>query len=55
MRFLSNFIASLAFAQIGGAQEVEKVLPEWVSTDANGYKSIANGKFTALLLVEASN
>jgi len=32
------------------AQEVEKVLPEIVSTDSEGYKSIAYGKLTAVLL-----
>jgi hypothetical protein len=32
------------------AQEVEKVFPELVSTDSEGYKSIAYGKFTAILL-----
>ncbi|RKZ88237.1 MAG: hypothetical protein DRR19_12750 [Candidatus Parabeggiatoa sp. nov. 1] len=35
------------------AQEVEKVLPEVVSTDSEGYKSIAYGKLTAVL-VEAA-
>jgi len=32
------------------AQEVEKVLPELVSTDSEGYKSIAYGKLTAVLV-----
>jgi hypothetical protein len=32
------------------AQEVEKVFPELVSTDSEGYKSIAYGKLTAVLL-----
>ena len=32
------------------AQEVEKILPEIVSTDSEGYKSIAYGKLTAVLL-----
>jgi len=32
------------------AQEVEKVLPEIVSTDNNGYKSVDYGKMNALLL-----
>jgi hypothetical protein len=32
------------------AQEVEKVLPEIVSTDAEGYKSVEYGKMNALLL-----
>jgi len=32
------------------AQEVEKVLPELVSTDDEGYKSIAYGKLTAVLV-----
>lgn len=32
------------------AQEVEKVLPELVSTDSDGYKSIAYGKLTAVLV-----
>jgi uncharacterized coiled-coil protein SlyX len=32
------------------AQEVEKVLPEVVSTDSEGYKSIAYGKLTAVLV-----
>ncbi len=32
------------------AQEVEKILPEIVSTDSKGYKSIAYGKLTAVLL-----
>jgi hypothetical protein len=32
------------------AQEVEKVLPEIVSTDADGYKSVEYGKMNALLL-----
>ncbi len=33
------------------AQEVEKVYPQVVSTDANGYKSIDYGKLTPILLV----
>ncbi len=32
------------------AQEVEKVFPELVSTDSEGYKSIAYGKLTAVLI-----
>jgi methyl-accepting chemotaxis protein len=32
------------------AQEVEKVVPEVVSTDGKGYKSIAYGKLTAVLV-----
>jgi hypothetical protein len=32
------------------AQEVEKVLPELVSTDSDGYKSIAYGKLTASIV-----
>ena len=32
------------------AQEVEKVLPEIVSTDSEGYKSVDYGKMNALLL-----
>jgi hypothetical protein len=32
------------------AQEVEKKFPELISTDANGYKSFAYDKFTAVLL-----
>ncbi len=32
------------------AQEVEKVLPELVSTDSEGYKSIAYGQLTAVLI-----
>lgn len=32
------------------AQEVEKVLPEVVSTDSDGYKSIAYGNIVALLI-----
>ncbi len=32
------------------AQEVEKILPEIVSTDSEGYKSIAYGKLTAILI-----
>jgi hypothetical protein len=32
------------------AQEVEKVVPELVSTDSEGYKSIAYGKLTAVLV-----
>ena len=38
--------AQNAESQIGLiAQEVEKVLPEWVSTDSEGYKSIGCGSF----------
>ncbi|MDM8560694.1 tail fiber domain-containing protein, partial [Candidatus Parabeggiatoa sp. HSG14] len=32
------------------AQEVEKVFPELVSTDSEGYKSIAYGKLSAVLI-----
>ena len=32
------------------AQEVEAILPETVSTDENGYKSVDYGKLTALLI-----
>ena len=32
------------------AQEVEQVLPELVSTDEAGYKSVAYGKFVSVLL-----
>jgi hypothetical protein len=32
------------------AFDVEKVLPELVSTDSDGYKSIAYGKLTAVLV-----
>jgi len=32
------------------AQEVEKIFPELVSTDSEGYKSIAYGKLTAVLI-----
>jgi hypothetical protein len=43
--------AQNADTQIGLiAQEVEKVLPELVSTDSDGYKSIAYGKLTAVLV-----
>jgi len=43
--------AQNADTQIGLiAQEVEKVLPELVSTDSEGYKSIAYGKLTAVLV-----
>ena len=43
--------AQNANTQIGLiAQEVEKVLPELVSTDSDGYKSIAYGKLTAVLV-----
>jgi hypothetical protein len=37
--------------QIGfSAQEVEKIYPELVMTDANGYKAVDYGKFTPLLV-----
>jgi hypothetical protein len=40
-----------ADTQIGFiAQEVEKVWPELVSTDSDGYKSLAYGKLTAVLV-----
>ena len=32
------------------AQEVEKVLPEVVSTDSEGYKSVSYDKFSAVLV-----
>ena len=32
------------------AQEVEKIMPELVHTDENGYKSIAYDKLTVLLI-----
>ena len=32
------------------AQEIEKVLPEVVSTNSEGYKSVDYGKITALLI-----
>ena len=32
------------------AQEIEKIIPEVVHTDENGYKSVAYGNITGLLI-----
>ena len=42
----SNGLAQIGFI----AQEMEEIIPEIVSTDANGYKGIAYAKLTPILV-----